>query len=699
MQLKLTPIALMCSALFVSGCSWDGDNDPSPEPVPENQAPIAGDQGGLIVEAGASIDIDLSNYASDPDGDDLTYTIVQQPAYGVLTDNGAGKFTYAADADEDRADSFIYKVSDGEYDDEGEISITITPEDNNPIVDVTALNQAIMDAAAGDTIVLAPTGVFSSGVITVDKPITIDGGDVAVITGSTCFQIKAGGAKIQNLTLKNDFIGLTEEQDANKDYTNTCAISNSDGQTGAITIVPSLDSEAADYADQLAALQPVVLENVTFDATNNTEQANYGNTKASWVTAFSLFEMNNSSFVGLSANVQNNGVFVNCSRSDESRQGSKFINNNFAIGTDGTKETAAIKVGDSSGGVIKGEADSANATCNLTLEGNNFDNYKQLQNQNAKNGDGNDTPVAIHSWVSALNDDYAAKNSLDGEPGSSEPVDPVDPDPVEPEPVEGIDTVAKLNDAIAAATEGDVIELAADGVFDSGVIALNKAVTIDGLDEATISGSACIKVEAAGAVIQNLGFANTLVGIPASDDFAGNCGFTNSVGQTGAITIVENLSGDAVEMINLTIDAAGLDTQDKFGAKKASLIAAHSQFKLVNSTFTNMPQALETNGLFVRCSKSAVHGSEISGNEFTVVGDSNKENAAIKLGDSSSKLIKEANANCDIKVTGNTFTNYVTMQIDDQNDTSVRPVAMYARTDAFTNDTYLTDNTLVAPAN
>jgi VCBS repeat-containing protein len=58
---------------------------------------------------------DLNNYATDADGDVLTFSTVQAPAHGTLTlDAVTGAYTYTPNANFNGSDSFIYQVTDAD---------------------------------------------------------------------------------------------------------------------------------------------------------------------------------------------------------------------------------------------------------------------------------------------------------------------------------------------------------------------------------------------------------------------------------------------------------------------------------------------------------------------------------------------------------------------------------------------------------
>ncbi|MCT4706616.1 tandem-95 repeat protein, partial [Enterobacteriaceae bacterium H16N7] len=72
--------------------------------------------------------------ASDPDGDDLTYVVIAQPANGTLVFNPDGSYTYTPNADFNGTDSFMVEISDG-LDGTVQSTVTLTV---SPVADIAA---------------------------------------------------------------------------------------------------------------------------------------------------------------------------------------------------------------------------------------------------------------------------------------------------------------------------------------------------------------------------------------------------------------------------------------------------------------------------------------------------------------------------------------------------------------------------------
>jgi hypothetical protein len=96
--------------------------------LPYNQAPQAFDQ-PADAQVNTAADIGLS--AEDPDGDPLVYTIVQQPAYGPLSDSAttiSRMVTYTPQQDYSGLNSFAFQANDGQLDSNvATVSSTVDP--------------------------------------------------------------------------------------------------------------------------------------------------------------------------------------------------------------------------------------------------------------------------------------------------------------------------------------------------------------------------------------------------------------------------------------------------------------------------------------------------------------------------------------------------------------------------------------------
>jgi len=78
-----------------------------------NQAPVAQD-GSIFTNVNQTYNAFLT--ASDPDGDELTYSLVQDAEHGTATVNSSGKIVYVPDTDYQGTDCFTYKANDGKSD-------------------------------------------------------------------------------------------------------------------------------------------------------------------------------------------------------------------------------------------------------------------------------------------------------------------------------------------------------------------------------------------------------------------------------------------------------------------------------------------------------------------------------------------------------------------------------------------------------
>jgi len=110
-----------------------------------NEAPVAQVQ---TVETDEDTAKEITLFASDDDGDPLTYAIVAQPQHGSLSLLSGNKLTYTPDENYNGPDSFTFKANDGTLDSNiAEVTINVKPVNDAPV----AYDQSVI-AVAGETI-------------------------------------------------------------------------------------------------------------------------------------------------------------------------------------------------------------------------------------------------------------------------------------------------------------------------------------------------------------------------------------------------------------------------------------------------------------------------------------------------------------------------------------------------------------------
>jgi large repetitive protein len=98
-----------------------------------NDAPVA-DPDEFTVDEGATFNGTLTG--SDAEDDELMFYVVDLPMYGTLVINTDGTFEYVHDGSETTADSFTFRVFDGElYSEKALVEITINPVNDAPVAD------------------------------------------------------------------------------------------------------------------------------------------------------------------------------------------------------------------------------------------------------------------------------------------------------------------------------------------------------------------------------------------------------------------------------------------------------------------------------------------------------------------------------------------------------------------------------------
>ena len=119
--------------------------------VAVNDAPVASDSDETIDE-----DTDLAGtlFATDADGDAVTYAVDMQPANGTvtITDATTGDYTYTPNADFNGSDSFTFVANDGTADSNtATVNITVNPVDDVPVASDSTVNTT-EEMAVSDTL-------------------------------------------------------------------------------------------------------------------------------------------------------------------------------------------------------------------------------------------------------------------------------------------------------------------------------------------------------------------------------------------------------------------------------------------------------------------------------------------------------------------------------------------------------------------
>jgi VCBS repeat-containing protein len=140
--------------------------------VTQNVPPMALDD-SYTVDEGGTLNVPAATgvLANDTDPDDTTFTVTpaSQPSHGTLTLLDDGSFTYVHDGSEFPSDSFSYNVFDGVSQSTANVSITITPVNDGPVL------------TAGGTLAYTE----NSPAAVADATVTVSDVDSALITGAT----------------------------------------------------------------------------------------------------------------------------------------------------------------------------------------------------------------------------------------------------------------------------------------------------------------------------------------------------------------------------------------------------------------------------------------------------------------------------------------------------------------------------------
>ncbi|SFJ37360.1 Ig-like domain-containing protein [Jannaschia pohangensis] len=107
-----------------------------------NRAPVAGDDAVSVTETGTLTNVTVLGNDSDPDGTPVTVVSFDDTGLlGTLVDNGDGTFDYdpngqfsALAEGETTTETFTYVITDGVLTDQGQVTVTITGENDAPVI-------------------------------------------------------------------------------------------------------------------------------------------------------------------------------------------------------------------------------------------------------------------------------------------------------------------------------------------------------------------------------------------------------------------------------------------------------------------------------------------------------------------------------------------------------------------------------------
>ncbi|PMG79374.1 hypothetical protein BCU84_05635 [Shewanella sp. 10N.286.51.B7] len=538
---------------------------------------------------------------------------------------------------------------------DGDTDPGVPPEVPDVVTTVAELHAAIDAASSGTVISLDVAGDFAdAGTLIINQAITLQSTDSegvvteteqAIFSGAVCIDIPTEAAEI----LRNG----NQAKISNIGFENIVMNDCGSGESTSTSII-NIGKVGKDKT-------AVALENLTFDGSGFEEST--GESDA-WVYSRGLVDISDSEFVNKSADAQNI-VYLNCGSSasrggsNSDPRGSIISGSTFGLGADNTSGmTIAATIG------VPSNLGQEDKNCGAEFTDNTFDKFNALISEN------NDIGTALYD---VFGDTTETNNTVTG--GGT------DPEPTYPENVD------EVNAAIQAATAGSTITLGASFEYSTGVITIDRAITLTGQTGAAISGSACIDVVdgAAGAQITNITFNN---------DAIAKCGATDDAKE--AVINIQKVGEDGMPIIldNLSFDASNITEQDQI-ENKGAWIRSYGFINLTGSEFLSQSRNLQNDMVKLTCSSSKGRmGTLVDGNSFSIIGDGNKETAAVKIGDSSGGVIKDAdNENtCAVTVSNNTFTDYTLEAVNDVGE-GVRDAAIFARlpaesTNVFTGNTH-----------
>jgi hypothetical protein len=144
-----------------------------------NRTPVADDQ-ALTVVQGGTLPITLTG--SDPDGDALTFGLLDAPRHGTLSGTG-DKVTYTPQADFVGTDTFGFNAADAKAAGEGRVTITVTAKGAPPPPVIRGSSIDLGDCPVGELTLLNVRRVGSRVLLTGLAERTLAGAPVNIVEG------------------------------------------------------------------------------------------------------------------------------------------------------------------------------------------------------------------------------------------------------------------------------------------------------------------------------------------------------------------------------------------------------------------------------------------------------------------------------------------------------------------------------------
>lgn len=174
--------------------------------TPVNDAPVVADKATATTKEDTALTGSVG--ATDVDNATLTYTVTTDATNGTVTVGADGKYTYTPKADFNGTDTFTVKVSDGAADKSQTVTVTVTPENDAPVL----ANIANLTAAGGAASFTPTATDIDSTTLTFSVVQPANGTLTANADGSYTYTAKSGFSGDDTFTVKVSDGALSDDQ-------------------------------------------------------------------------------------------------------------------------------------------------------------------------------------------------------------------------------------------------------------------------------------------------------------------------------------------------------------------------------------------------------------------------------------------------------------------------------------------------------